>query len=1212
MSNVVAYQRLQKAQSNFQSLQTKLSSASRLDGKARNLTAALMLGATCLTPLTLWSAPAHASCTVNAGPSSADYVVSNPAAPAPVNLDTDCPGSPTGELTVEIPTGAAFDRLGQHTGITAGGGATWTVVNNGAVRASDLAISLRDGPHVLINAGEISKTDATSNRAQIEIGDGGRIVNEAGGVISGAGPVIGLGDLTTDNAGVISNTASRGSGLGTTRGDAELLVTNRNGAVISGEVGIFSPGALELENSGDILGVSISPRASNGIAVGGPVTIVNHAGGSIEGDFAISAVSDMTLVNAGRINGEIVGYGGSNMVELREGYEINGSVNMVNGTSTLRLGGGRGEDATLDVSLIDTGANTAQYRGFDVFEKTGDAVWNLEGDNEDLAVDWKVRNGVMNIHSSAPNMSVTVEEAGHVQNFTGEIASASLSGRFQNSGGRVAGAVTVEDGGMYYAGAGEAGALHVKRGGVAANILTAHVAGDSIVEGAFANHADVGGAVTVRDGGFYFSSGSAGALTVEAGGRMEPVGYEQGSQFATLTTGDLSLAGTLDFQFERGGAQDLVDVAGSVDITGATLNLQASGLVAEEMPIFSHVAIINNDGDDAVIGNFTHDFWVNAAGDLFFATNTLGGDGNDVDLDMFRTAMTLRAGEANDETVAFADGFDTFTFTVDGADRATFSGTFSEKGAPVSLAKAGDGSLEITGDNTFTGLTRIDAGALINNGALASAVAVNDGALYGGDGVSGDLFVNAGGVVAPGNSIGALTVNGDVAFNDGATYLAEIAPDGAADLIAASGMATISGVGTTLSAIGDPAADFPDTQTFTVLTAAGGVTGTFETVTDNLPDIDLQAVYNSDSVQLTYTQATTPEPPTTEPPVTGPSMPTNPTPAPVPNPTPTFSPKEAHPSALMAGVEGSHLFAETLRRRGGLHMHANDFLRASQGPALDKNALWMAPMGARSDVESSGDAVGWKAGIGGLGMGFERKLSDTVTAGFAGGFTRTSVDAGAADADIETWHAGLYASAALEALTLSGALAYASHDYDIDRVITYGGGATVANGDAKGDSYTLSGEAFYDITTRADGRTFRLGPLATISAVHATRDGFTETGAGVLNLTVDEDDATQVVTGLGGALGFNRVIARARVAGDLRVQWEHVAGDGNASTVSTIPLANAHFVASSAEIDRNRLAVGAGAAIVLTDTLNLHARYDGAFSGGAREHRASAGLTLRF
>jgi autotransporter-associated beta strand protein len=86
------------------------------------------------------------------------------------------------------------------------------------------------------------------------------------------------------------------------------------------------------------------------------------------------------------------------------------------------------------------------------------------------------------------------------------------------------------------------------------------------------------------------------------------------------------------------------------------------------------------------------------------------------------------------------------------------------------LNKLGDGTLELTGANTYIGGTTISTGALLANNASGSAtgtgnVAVGSGATLGGSGsVGGALSVLAGGHVSPGNSTGILTVNNNVTF----------------------------------------------------------------------------------------------------------------------------------------------------------------------------------------------------------------------------------------------------------------------------------------------------------------------------------------------------------------------------------------------------------------------------------------------------------------
>ncbi|MCH3819792.1 autotransporter outer membrane beta-barrel domain-containing protein, partial [Campylobacter jejuni] len=60
-----------------------------------------------------------------------------------------------------------------------------------------------------------------------------------------------------------------------------------------------------------------------------------------------------------------------------------------------------------------------------------------------------------------------------------------------------------------------------------------------------------------------------------------------------------------------------------------------------------------------------------------------------------------------------------------------------------------------------------------------------------GNGSVGDTAVS--GTVAPGNSIGTLNVAGNLVFNPGSTYEAEVDAAGRSDRIIASGAATING-----------------------------------------------------------------------------------------------------------------------------------------------------------------------------------------------------------------------------------------------------------------------------------------------------------------------------------------------------------------------------------------------------------------------------------
>ncbi len=111
-----------------------------------------------------------------------------------------------------------------------------------------------------------------------------------------------------------------------------------------------------------------------------------------------------------------------------------------------------------------------------------------------------------------------------------------------------------------------------------------------------------------------------------------------------------------------------------------------------------------------------------------------------------------------------------------GNTSTTFSGAVNGTGG---LIKQGSGALTLSGVNTYTGATQIDAGSLVVNGSIAgSAVTVGSGARLGGSGTVGATTVASGGVLAPGNSLGSLRVAGNFTLAAGATLDYELGAPG--------------------------------------------------------------------------------------------------------------------------------------------------------------------------------------------------------------------------------------------------------------------------------------------------------------------------------------------------------------------------------------------------------------------------------------------------
>lgn len=169
------------------------------------------------------------------------------------------------------------------------------------------------------------------------------------------------------------------------------------------------------------------------------------------------------------------------------------------------------------------------------------------------------------------------------------------------------------------------------------------------------------------------------------------------------------------------------------------------------------------------------------------------------------------------------------TLTVGGNNLSTtVSGVISGTGA---LTKVGDGVLTLSGTSAYTGATTVNAGALIVDGSIesSSGVTVNAGGTLGGVGTLPSVTLN-GGTLSPGNSIGTLTVNGNLTFSTAAAYLVEVSPT-AADRTNVSGAAQLAGTVQAVFQPGDYIA-----RSYTIVSAAGGRSGTFDAlVTTNLP-----------------------------------------------------------------------------------------------------------------------------------------------------------------------------------------------------------------------------------------------------------------------------------------------------------------------------------------------------------------------------------------
>ena len=166
---------------------------------------------------------------------------------------------------------------------------------------------------------------------------------------------------------------------------------------------------------------------------------------------------------------------------------------------------------------------------------------------------------------------------------------------------------------------------------------------------------------------------------------------------------------------------------------------------------------------------------------------------------------------------------------------------------PGALTLAGGGTLSLGGINSYTGATNVNAGTLVVNGSIASSslLSVDPAGSVGGTGTLPSTTIN-GGTLAPGNSIGTITVQGNFTQNGG-TYQVELSPL-PADRVNVSGTATINGG--TVQLLAQPGS-YAKSTTYTFVNATGGVTGIYSNLTEDFAFLTPTLSYDANNVFLT-------------------------------------------------------------------------------------------------------------------------------------------------------------------------------------------------------------------------------------------------------------------------------------------------------------------------------------------------------------------------
>jgi fibronectin-binding autotransporter adhesin len=385
-----------------------------------------------------------------------------------------------------------------------------------------------------------------------------------------------------------------------------------------------------------------------------------------------------------------------------------------------------------------------------------------------------------------------------------------------------------------------AGSLELQ--GTDSYIGDTHVTGGKLV----INGSLTSSAIFLSDGGTLGGSGIVGTVTVNSGGMITP-----GNSPGVLTFGELILTPGAILNFELGapgiiggGVNDLIEVTGNLTLDGLVNIADAGGFGPGSYRLINYGGTLINNGltlNDVPVGvnpgNLLLDVSTNGQVNLIYLVTEQqywdggdgvangqisGGDGVWSVGSNWTNSQGLINGAWAGQTAVFAAlpgtvtlgsdiAFEKLVFESSGyqivspygyklnapgdatiqvnAGRATIS-------APMTIAgnfyKTGGGLLDLRG-RVSAAATFIQSGRLAVNGVLESPhVDVAHGATLQGEGlIIGNVFNS--GTVAPGNSIGTLTIDGNYTQRRNGTLQIEAASVNHHDVLVVTGTAHLSG-----------------------------------------------------------------------------------------------------------------------------------------------------------------------------------------------------------------------------------------------------------------------------------------------------------------------------------------------------------------------------------------------------------------------------------
>ena len=538
------------------------------------------------------------------------------------------------------------------------------------------------------------------------------------------------------------------------------------------------------------------------------------------------------------------------------------------------------------------------------------------------------------------------------------------------------------------------------------------------------------------------------------------------------------------------------------------------------------------------------------------------------------------------------------------------------------FSKAGAGMLTLTGTNTYTGDTTLTGGVLRVDGSIASSnLTATTGATLQGIGTVGNTTM--GGILSPGNSVGTLTVNGNLDLLSGSTYRYEIDANQKSDLVKVTGLATIANDATfELSAEDGIYLD----RLYTTL-QANSLVGSFEKLSTNYTFIDLDFISSGGNLDMVAQRnsipmarfAQTNNQRAVANAIDAQSSGAEPYNDVLLNDSPNQLPElyqgwsgEIYSANQAAIIYNSRLLTQVVNWRLQDSWLDNSSTTRLQrfGQNNADTTVWAQAYGNWDSFSANADAQKATANSGGFILGVDHALTPSfrLGGGFSASTTTTSVAASSANTD--GYHFMLYSTYDKDRLRLNSGVVQSWYSANVQRTLPLDD-----QGNANGTVDSRSTQLFADLSSpftlsKQQDRQTTLSPFGQVSQIWLQTLNFGENGAEAA-LSGKSSNASTGFGTLGARLSHEWQTGKNSWQVGVSAGWQRAWGD--LSPATTLAFATGpDFTVSSAAIARNSavIEVGIGASLGPSSRFNLV--YSATLAGQSNSQMLQAQLQWLF